>query len=66
MTDAGSSPRCGKGFFSRSQLPVQIDSLTGFAHPLCAIARTNICAHVKNPTHTGSNGYSSALAAAVP
>ena len=22
-TDAGSSPRCGKGFFSRSQLPVQ-------------------------------------------
>ena len=41
-TDAGSSPRCGKGFFSQSQLPVQTLYLS-----TCI----DICVHVKNPQH---------------
>ena len=31
--DAGSIPRCGKGFFSQSQLSVQTRSLTVSVHP---------------------------------
>ena len=46
-TDAGSSPRCGKGCFSQSQLPVQ----TLLRCP-CAIACINICPHVNNCSHT--------------
>ena len=40
--DAGSIPRCGKGFFSRSQLS---DS---YGFRTCAVACINICANVKN------------------
>ena len=46
--DAGSIPRCGKGFFSQSQLSVQT-LLRVSVHPQCAIACINICAHVKDP-----------------
>ena len=46
-TDAGSSPRCGIGFFSHCQLPVQTLSRCS-----CAIACINVCAHVKNCSHT--------------
>ena len=45
--DAGSIPRCGKGFFSQGQLSVQ--TFTVSVHPPCAIACINICAHVKDP-----------------
>ena len=41
---AGSIPRCGKGFFSLSQLSVRTDSLTCVRAPPCAIACINICA----------------------
>ena len=47
-TDASSSPRCGKGFFSQSQLPVQTLLRCPYS-PLCAIAFIDFCAHVKNP-----------------
>ena len=49
-TDAGSSPRCGKGFFSQSQLPVKTLLRCPYSPP-CAVACTNICAHVKNLKH---------------
>ena len=42
-TDAGLSPRGGKGFFSQS--------LTVTVQPPCAIACIQICAYVKNPKH---------------
>ena len=45
--DAGSIPLCGKGFFSQSQLSVQI-LLRVSVHSPCAIACINICAHVKD------------------
>ena len=45
--DAGSIPRCGKGFFSLSQLSVQ--TLLRVFVTLCAIACINNCAHVKGP-----------------
>ena len=45
--DAGSIPRCGKGFFSQSQLSVQ--TLYDVRTPPCAIAYLCICAHVKDP-----------------
>ena len=44
---AGSIPRCGKGFFSQSQLSVQ--TLLRCSYTLCAIACIYICAHVKDP-----------------
>ena len=44
--DAGSIPRCGKGFFSPSQLSVL--TLHGVRTPPCAIACIYICAHVKD------------------
>ena len=46
--DGGSIPRCGKGFFSQSQLSVQT-LLRVSVHPPCAIGCINICAHVKDP-----------------
>ena len=45
--DAGSIPRCGKGFFARSPLSVQT-LLRVSLHP-CAITCIDICAHVKDP-----------------
>ena len=48
-TDAGSSPRCGKGFFSQSTFSA--DPITVSVQPPCAIACINSCAHVKNPKH---------------
>ena len=45
--DAGSIPRCGKGFFSPSQLSVL--TLHGVRTPPCAITCIYICAHVKDP-----------------
>ena len=42
-TDAGSIPRCGKGFFSMSQCRLSY----GVRTPPCAIAWIYICAHVK-------------------
>ena len=50
--DAGSIPRCGKRFFSQSQLSVQILLRCPCSppHPLpCAIACIYTCADVKNP-----------------
>ena len=44
------APRCGKGFFSQSQLSVQT-LLRCLYSPPCAIAGISICAHVKNPQH---------------
>ena len=80
-SDAGSSPKRGKGFFSQST-NFRADSLTVFVQPPCAIACNNICAHnkttnrgshiyhgsdVQNIAHTDRNkGISAALAAAVP
>ena len=48
FADACSIPRCGKFFFFffQSQLLVQT---YGVRTPSCAIACTNICAHVKDP-----------------
>ena len=48
--DAGSSPWCGNGFFSQSQLSAQTLLRCPYS-PLCGIARVNISAHVKNPKH---------------
>ena len=48
-TDAGSSPRCGKGFYSQSTSSA--DSLTVPVQPPCAVACINICADIKNPKH---------------
>ena len=45
--DAGSIPRCGQGFFFRSQLSAQT-LLRVSVHPPRAIACINICAHVKD------------------
>ena len=45
--DASSIPRCGKGFFSESQLSVQ--TLLRCCTLPCAIACINICAHIKDP-----------------
>ena len=45
--DAGSIPWCGKIFFSQSAFSA--DSLTCVRTPPCAIACTNICAHVQDP-----------------
>ena len=45
--EAGSIPRCGKGFFPPSQLSVQT-LLHVSLHPPCAIACINICSHVKD------------------
>ena len=47
-TDAGLSPLCGQGFFLL-ELTSCADSLTVSVQPPCAIARSSICAHVKNP-----------------
>ena len=44
--DAGSSPRCGMGFFSLSQLSVQTLLRCPYSPPC-----NNICEHVKNPKH---------------
>ena len=49
-SDAGSIPRCGKEFFSQSQLSVQT-LLRVSVQPPCAIACINICARVKDPKH---------------
>ena len=46
--DAVSIPRCGKGFFSQSQLSVQT-LLKGVRMPARAIACIYICVHVKDP-----------------
>ena len=47
-TDAGSSPRCGKGFFSQSQLSVQ--TFLQCPHsPVCAVACINFRVRVENP-----------------
>ena len=46
-TDTGSVSRCGKGFFSQSQLSVKT-LLRVSVHPPCAIACINICAHIKD------------------
>ena len=46
--DAGSIPRCGKGFFP-PESTFSADSLTVPVHPPCAIACINICAHFKDP-----------------
>ena len=46
-SDAGSSPRCGKGF----QSPVPVQTLTVSAQPPCTMAAISICVHVKNPKH---------------
>ena len=46
--DAGSNPRCGKGFFC-PESAFSADSLTRVRTHPCAMARINICAHVKNP-----------------
>ena len=45
--DAGSIPRCGKGFFSQSQLSLQ--TFLRCPHTPCAIACINICVHGKDP-----------------
>ena len=61
--DAGSIRRCGKGFFSQSQLSVQ--TLLRCPHPPpspCAIACINICAHVKDPrVHVKVRGITETL-----
>ena len=44
-TDAGSSPRCAKGFFFLTST-FNADSPTVFAQPLCGIACISICASV--------------------
>ena len=44
--DAGLIPRCGKGFFSQSQLSVQ--ALLRCPYTPCAIAFINICEKVKD------------------
>ena len=41
--DEGSIPRCGKGFFSLSQLSVQT-RLRVFVHPVCNRMRLHLCA----------------------
>ena len=46
--DAGSIPRCGKGFFSLPESSFSVDSLTGVRAPPCAMACIYICAHVKD------------------
>ena len=46
-TNVGSSPLCGKRFFSQSHLPVE--TLTVSVQPPIAIACINIWAHVTNP-----------------
>ena len=45
--DAGSIPRCGKGFSSNSQLSVK--TFTCVRTSPCAIAGINVCTHVKDP-----------------
>ena len=45
--DTGSTPLCGKGFFSESSFSA--DSLRCIRTPPCAITRIKICAHVKDP-----------------
>ena len=45
--NASSIPRCGKGFFSRSQLFVQTLVIQCPYTP-CAIACINICVHIKD------------------
>ena len=47
-TDAGSSPRSSKGFFSQSQLSVHRHSPTVFLQPPCAVACIKLRAHVTN------------------
>ena len=46
-TYAGSSPRCGKGFYFPESTS-SADSLKVFVQPLCSIACFKICARVKN------------------
>ena len=46
--DAGLIPRCGKGFFSQSQLSVWAFFRVS-VQPPCAIACIYICVHVKDP-----------------
>ena len=68
-TDMGSSPRCGKGFLSWSQLPVWTLSQHLYSLRVQLHASTSVCSskipntggHTivwthKNPTHTGRNG----------
>ena len=52
-TDAGSSPRCGKGFFFLflPESAFNADYLTVSVQPPCAIACINNCVHLKNPKH---------------
>ena len=45
--DTGSIPRCGKGFFSQSQLSGRLSY--GVRTPPCAFACIYVCAHVKDP-----------------
>ena len=45
--EAGSTPRCGKGFFSQSQLQCRLSD--GVRTPPCAVACVNICVHDRDP-----------------
>ena len=47
--EAGSIPRCDKGFPPPPLPTFSADSFTASVQPSCAIARINICAHVKDP-----------------
>ena len=49
-TDVGSTPWCGKGLFSQSQLSVQAVSAVSI-QPVCAITCINICVQSEDPKH---------------
>ena len=48
---AGSILRCGKGFFSQSQLSMQTLLQCPSIQPQCTFACSIICAHVEDPKH---------------
>ena len=48
VADAGSIPRCGKGFFSPG-VNFQCKLFYDVRTPLCVTASINTCAHVKDP-----------------
>ena len=47
--DVGSIPRCGEGFFFFPESTFSADFLTCVRTLPFAIARINVCAHVKDP-----------------
>ena len=53
--EAGSIPRCGKGFFS-SRVNFQCRLSYGVRTSVCAATCINICAHVKDPAVTSEFG----------